>query len=209
MTSYDTEESAFVQSLRLSAKRVLDDMAPLFRQIANLAVRYKFTPMNGRTHGQEAEMQSFGKRCLTWFHDLETAKIGINAAVANLRFSKLSGAIGTNSGIDPQLEKDALTILGFEPYFGATQILPRVLFAPLANVLANLALVLSKVADDTRLMGAQRPASLPRTVRKKTKGLLGHAATVGIDEIVIRRYIKHQYRRNQVDQPSLFEKLIS
>ncbi len=34
-------------------------------------------------------------------------------------------------------------------------------------------------------------------------------STVGIDEIVIRRYIKHQYRRNQVDQPSLFEKLIS
>jgi len=33
-------------------------------------------------------------------------------------------------------------------------------------------------------------------------------STIGIDEYLIRRYVKHQSHRNQVNQPSLFDKLI-
>lgn len=32
-------------------------------------------------------------------------------------------------------------------------------------------------------------------------------STVGIDEYIIRRYVKHQREHHQVDQPSLFDKL--
>ena len=34
-------------------------------------------------------------------------------------------------------------------------------------------------------------------------------STVGIDEHLVRRYVKHQHKHHQVDQPSLFEKLTS
>ena len=34
-------------------------------------------------------------------------------------------------------------------------------------------------------------------------------STIGIDEFIIRRYVRHQYHHNQTDQPSLFDKLIS
>lgn len=34
-------------------------------------------------------------------------------------------------------------------------------------------------------------------------------STIGIDEYIIRRYVKHQHHHNQTDQPSLFAKLIS
>lgn len=34
-------------------------------------------------------------------------------------------------------------------------------------------------------------------------------STIGLDEMIIRRYVKHQHHHNQVDQPSLFNKLIS
>ena len=33
-------------------------------------------------------------------------------------------------------------------------------------------------------------------------------STIGIDEMLIRRYVKHQHHKNQVDQPSLFDKLL-
>ena len=33
------------------------------------------------------------------------------------------------------------------------------------------------------------------------------ASTIGIDEFIIRRYVKHQDHHNEVDQPSLFSKL--
>lgn len=32
-------------------------------------------------------------------------------------------------------------------------------------------------------------------------------STIGIDEFIIRRYVKHQHKHHQLDQPSLFEKL--
>lgn len=32
-------------------------------------------------------------------------------------------------------------------------------------------------------------------------------SSVGIDETIIRRYVQHQHHHNEVDQPSLFEKL--
>lgn len=34
------------------------------------------------------------------------------------------------------------------------------------------------------------------------------ASTIGFDENVIRRYVKHQHHHNEIEQPSLFEKLI-
>ena len=33
-------------------------------------------------------------------------------------------------------------------------------------------------------------------------------STIGLDEYIIRRYVKHQSHHNQVEQPSLFNKLI-
>ncbi len=34
-------------------------------------------------------------------------------------------------------------------------------------------------------------------------------STIGLDEHLIRRYVKHQHHHSQVDQPSLFDKLLS
>jgi putative transposase len=34
-------------------------------------------------------------------------------------------------------------------------------------------------------------------------------STIGIDEHIIRRYVKHQHHHNEIDQPSLFSKLTS
>ncbi len=34
-------------------------------------------------------------------------------------------------------------------------------------------------------------------------------STIGLDENIIRRYVKHQYHHHEVDQPSLFEKLVN
>jgi len=33
-------------------------------------------------------------------------------------------------------------------------------------------------------------------------------STIGMDETIIRRYVRHQYHHNEVDQESLFEKLL-
>ena len=35
------------------------------------------------------------------------------------------------------------------------------------------------------------------------------ASTIGLDENIIRRYVKHQHHHNEIEQPSLFDKLLS
>jgi putative transposase len=35
------------------------------------------------------------------------------------------------------------------------------------------------------------------------------SSTIGLDEHIIRRYVKHQSHHNEVEQPSLFDKLTS
>jgi len=151
MTSYDTEEAAFAMNLQKSLDVVLPEARMLLKALKKQAIKYRYTPMSARTHGQEAEMQSFGKRCLAWYVELEVAVGAIVKSQDNLSFSKLSGAIGTNSGIDPALEETALKILGFERFVGATQIMPRVLYSPIASALADLVMVVDKIANDIRL----------------------------------------------------------
>lgn len=151
MTSYDTEESAFVGALDLSAELVYGEVDAFLGLLLRMAHEERFTVMMGRTHGQEAQIMSFGKRILSWYRQVRETQLSLHVAMENLRYSKLSGAIGNNAEIDAELEQRALARLGRVPYHGATQILPRELFHPLAASLAAMAQSLNKVALDIRL----------------------------------------------------------
>lgn len=170
MTSYDTEESAFVKALLLSCMIVIEDTKKLLESLRRNSIKYRYMPMNARTHGQEAEMQSLGKRMLTWYQDLALALETLMRLIDRLKYSKLSGAIGTNSGIDPELERVALEILGLKPWHGATQILPRVLYSSIASAIADIAMVTNKIATDIRLGARSGRPIYNEPFSKKQKG---------------------------------------
>lgn len=151
MTSYDTEESAFVRKLLDSVKPVDELLDKMEAALTALGNKYRFAAMMGVTHGQWADPISFGKRVASWLADLRTARRALNFAKSELCFSKLSGFVGNYTDISPELERDALKLLGFKPYVGATQILPRVMFKPLASAISGIASVLNKIATDIRL----------------------------------------------------------
>jgi len=151
MTSYDTEEPAFAQMLAESIAIVDEKISELMQTLIQMAKKYRYTIMNGRTHGQEAELQSFGKRYLTWLQALRVDLDNLSRTAKNLKYSKLSGAIGNYGSLDPEVEKEALRLLGLKPFYGATQIMPRELYAPIAQALAQIVMTLSKIALDIRL----------------------------------------------------------
>ncbi|MDP3741475.1 MAG: lyase family protein [bacterium] len=151
MTSYDAEDPAFVSMLKQSVDVVEPMLVTLEQVFRELALKHRYTIMNGRTHGMEAELQSFGKRVLTWIAEFRVARAVLTHAKENLKYGKLSGAVGNYGGVDPELEREALAELGLEPFYGATQILPRILFKPLADSLEGITLVLAKIAWDIRL----------------------------------------------------------
>jgi len=94
----------------------------------------------------------------------------LEKAKENLKYSKLSGAIGNYRGIDEDLEEEALRILGFEPFYGATQIMPRELYTPLAQAICQIVLTLDKIATDIRLSARSGRPILQEPFGKKQKG---------------------------------------
>jgi adenylosuccinate lyase len=157
LTSYDTEEPAFAQTLNKAVEQVRATLNPLFEALKRLVGDHRKTIMVGRTHGQTADLQTLGKRFLIWYGDLVTAKdILVRAREVDLKYSKLSGAIGNYNSVSPEIERAALAYLGLQPYVGATQIMPRVMYLPLASALVGIVTLISKIADDIRL-GARGP----------------------------------------------------
>jgi len=170
ITSYDTEEPALARML-LEALEITAFLASdMEATLAEMANKYRYTIMLARTHGQGAELQSFGARVLSWLAEYRTAKAAIPIAMDNLKYSKLSGAIGKYGSLDPAIEERALGLLGFKPFYGATQIMPRVLYAPLAQAMSNLVAVVDKIANDIRLAARSGRPLMQEPFGKKQKG---------------------------------------
>lgn len=170
ITSFDTQEAAFAKMLLMCLDMVHAQYGELQTVIVCLARKYRYTLMNARTHGQEAELQTFGARCLTWLRDLKVAYGTLCDAIQNLKYSKISGAIGKYGSIDPELEKTALQVLGFEPFYGATQIMPRIIYVPVAEALCGIVQVIDKIANDIRLNARSGRPLMREPFKKKQKG---------------------------------------
>ena len=172
MTSYDTEEPAFNEMLIQSYKACSEMVPALLEALKVLALKYRYTPMLADTHGQPAEIQSFGKMCLAWFRDVEDAWRTAQTLSSAIHRSKMSGMIGNYNGLDWEVEFEALRIMGLDPYYGATQIMPRGPYSMFAQSLCNVVLVISKVALDIRLgaRGGLAKAIYQEPFGKKQKG---------------------------------------
>lgn len=103
----------------------------------------------------------------------------------------MSGAIGTHSGIGPEVERRALLTLGLKPYSAATQILPRLLYSPVASALAQLVKALDKVATDIRL-GAR--SGYPIYQEPFGKGQTGSSAMPHKKNIIVTENIEGMSR---------------
>jgi len=170
MTSYDTEEPAFSLILLDNIALVENEIEAFLPILKAMAIKYRFTPMLGRTHGQEAKMQSFGKRVFTWRQKLVISQEILRNAKILIGYSKLSGAIGNYQGLDEVEEMTALGILGLQPLKGVTQIMPRQMHQPLANALVMVVSALTQIAEDIRLAARSGLPIMQEPFGKKQKG---------------------------------------
>jgi adenylosuccinate lyase len=153
MTSYDTEDPAFALALIAAAEIIENDLAELLFLIGGIADAHRHTVMLKRTHGQGAKLGSFGSRVLTWYAMLDDLCDPLNACVKRCSRSRISGAVGNYGGnMTPEIERASLKVLDLEPFYGATQIMPRSVFVPLAQNIQLVVESLGKIALDIRLM---------------------------------------------------------
>src|SRR5438132_3742399 len=152
----NTSSDVLDTSLALQIIRSLDVLADDFRQTADilsgLALRHALTLQVGRTHGQHAVPQTFGRQVLGWYAEVERGLGRIQRAREVIAVGKLSGEVGTNTFISAELEECALERLGLRPDLAPTQVVSRDRHAEVIGLLAVNAATLNRIATNISLL---------------------------------------------------------
>jgi adenylosuccinate lyase len=150
LTSSDVLDTALALQIREAGALVLAGIDEGFAAVVAQAERHRDTLMIGRTHGVHAEPTTLGLKLAGWAFELDRARARVRRALEGLAVGKLSGAVGTYSVIDPEVERLACERLGLEPAPSSTQILQRDRHAELLAALALTAASLEKFATEIR-----------------------------------------------------------
>jgi adenylosuccinate lyase len=150
LTSSDVLDTALSLQIRDAGTLLLDGIDRAFAAVVALAEEHRETVTIGRTHGVHAEPTTFGLKLAGWAFALERDRVRVTRALDGIRVGKLSGAVGTYSAADPEVERIACERLGLEPAPSSTQILQRDRHAEVLNALALLAASLERFALELR-----------------------------------------------------------
>ena len=150
LTSSDVLDTALSLQIQEAGELILEGIERALAAVLEQAERHRRTLMMGRTHGVHAEPTTFGLKLAGWAWELDRDRTRVERALEGLRVGKLSGAVGTYSTIDPEVERLACERLGLEPAPSSTQILQRDRHADLLGALAVTAASLEKFALEIR-----------------------------------------------------------
>ena len=149
LTSSDVGDTSFSLILKEALELILKKAETLKESLRNQALRHKFTPVMGRTHGIHAEPVTMGFKLLIFYEEIKRAEKRIKNAVSSSSFGKLSGAVGTYANIPPEVEKNALELLGLNNIL-SNQVIQRDVYADAFYALASLGASCEKIALEIR-----------------------------------------------------------
>ena len=150
LTSSDVMDTALSLQMVEAADILMEDMQDLVKVLSSMAVKYKHTPMIGRTHGVHAEPISFGLKLAIWVEEMKRNLKRLEDAKAVVAVGKISGAVGTYATLTPEVETKACAILGLTPAPVSSQVLQRDRHAQFMTTLAIAAGSLEKFATEIR-----------------------------------------------------------
>jgi adenylosuccinate lyase len=154
LTSSDVLDTALSLQIQEASDILAADLERLESALSDQAVRYKYTPMVGRTHGIHAEPTTFGHKLAVFVAQTRRDQTRLSQARDELRVGKISGAVGTHANVPAEVEERALGRLGLTPAEASTQILQRDRHAQFVCTLAVIAATLDQQATEIR--GLQR-----------------------------------------------------
>jgi adenylosuccinate lyase len=153
LTSSDVLDTALSLQVQEAGALLLDGLRAALEAVVRRAEEHRATLTIGRTHGVHAEPTTFGAKLATWAFGLERDRGRLERALEGMRVGKLSGAVGSYSATDPEVERIACERLGLEPAPSSTQILQRDRHAELLTTLAVVASSLERFALEIRHLG--------------------------------------------------------
>lgn len=170
LTSTDVVDTAngylIKQANEILLKNIIDFIAVLRQQ----AVRYKYTPCIGRTHGIHADVTSFGLKWVLWYAEMKRNLDRFQRACREIEVGKMSGAVGNFANISPFVEEYVCEQLGIGHAEVSTQIIQRDRHAYYMSVLALIASSLEKMALEIRNLQRTEVHEVEESFGKGQKG---------------------------------------
>src|SRR5215468_7143367 len=170
LTSSDVLDTALSLAIQQAGAVVLEGVDRAFRAVVVRADEHRATPTIGRTHGVHAEPTTFGLKLAGWAFTIDRDRTRMQRALEGMRAGKLSGAVGTYSATDPEVERIACERLGLEPAPSSTQILQRDRHAELLAALAVCASSLDKFALEIRHLARTEVREVQEPFARGQKG---------------------------------------
>lgn len=149
LTSSDVVDTALSLLVKDGLDVVIKEVRDTVLAVRDLANLHRTTIEIGRTHGMHAEPTTFGAKVVLWAYQLERDFKRLKDAQKQISVGKLSGAVGTYSNIDPEIEAYALELLKLEPV-PATQVIARDRHAQVLYALTALSSSIESFATELR-----------------------------------------------------------
>ena len=150
MTSSDVVDTCLAVKMKRSGEQLMKRVEALKSILRERAEEFARTPCIGRSHGIHAEPTTFGVKLAGWYAEMSRQQARLKVAIEGISVGKLSGAVGTYSGISPEVELHALTRLGLKPEPVATQVVARDRHAEFMSVLAQIAGSIERFSTEIR-----------------------------------------------------------
>ena len=170
LTSSDVVDTALALQIKEALSLILQTVEKILQKLKELALREKKTLMMGRTHGIHAEPMTLGLKFLSWYEEMKRNKERLLRALENISYGKLSGAVGTYSNLDPEVERLALEELGLKVEPVSTQIVPRDRHAEVMWALAQTATSLERFATEIRHLQRTEVGELQEPFKEGQRG---------------------------------------
>ncbi len=150
LTSSDVIDTALALQVRQASEVLSKDLENLEQAILKQARAHKKTVTIGRSHGIHAEPTTFGFKMAVWLEEVRRHKKRLSDATEIMSVGQFSGAVGTYSNIDPQVERLTCEKLGLKADSISTQVIQRDRHAQYLTTLALIGCSLDKFATEIR-----------------------------------------------------------
>ena len=131
-----------------------DDLRRFADMLRSQALKYKYTPCIGRTHGIHADITSFGLKWVLWYAEMQRNIKRFEAAARGVEVGKISGAVGNFANIPPFVQDYVCEKLGIDSADVSTQVIQRDRHAYYLATIALIGASIEQMATEVR--GLQR-----------------------------------------------------
>ena len=170
LTSTDVVDTALSLNIKESNVFIFDALKELEKTLNDLAIKYEYTPIIGRTHGIHGEVTSFGLKWALFLDELKRDIKRLKQEQENVEVAKISGTVGNFANLPYEVEALVAEKLGlFRPNI-STQVLSRDRLAGYVNVLSLIASLFEKISTEIRHFSRTEVNEVNEYFSKNQKG---------------------------------------